>query len=110
MSTLDDESQLCVTEKLKVVVKGEPYIGCSALELVVRPLTSTNSTSAWRKPTTHIECDIMNKPTEGLSAEVSWVAGKCIPCRALLRYGIIRLVDAARLTCIRQSAESNDLR
>lgn len=71
MSTLDDESQFCVTEKLKVVVKGEPCIGCPALELVVRPLTSTNSTSAWRKPTTHIECDVMNKPTEGLSAKVN---------------------------------------
>jgi len=71
MSTLGDESQLCVTEKPKVVVRGEPYIGCSALELVVRPLTSTNSTSAWRKPTTHIDGDIMNKPTIGLSAEVN---------------------------------------
>lgn len=71
MNTLDDESRVCVTEKLKVVVKGEPYIGCSALELAVRPLTSTNSTTAWRKSTTHIDCDIMNKPTIGLSAEVN---------------------------------------
>lgn len=71
MNTLDDESRVCVTEKLKVVVKGEPYIGRSALELAVRPLTSTNSTTAWRKPTTHIDCDIMNKPIIGLSAEVN---------------------------------------
>jgi hypothetical protein len=60
MSALDDKRQFCVTEKLKVD-KGEPSVGCSGLKLVVRRLTSTNGTTTWRKPTTHMDCDTMNK-------------------------------------------------